>query len=118
MTASTLEPEVEANFLVVQGQQLRNDDDAQTVMSKPTSTLALATASTVIPTKLENIDSDKEPSDDDTRSQTLYATSVNEDDSDNRLSVVRLEDVASSSSPFECPYCWTIQTISNQHAWQ
>lgn len=109
---------VETNFLVVQGQQPRNDDDTQTVMSKPTSTLAPTAASTIIPATLENIERNEESSDDDTRSQTSYATSIGEDDSDNRLSVVRLEDVAPRGSPFECPYCWTIQTISNQHAWR
>ena len=118
VAASLPEPKVETNFLTVQGQHPQNDDDTRTVMSKPTSTLAPTTASTVIPAKLENINRNEEPSEDDTRSQTSYATSVSEDDSDNRLSVVRLEDIAPSGSPFECPYCWTIQTISNQHAWR
>jgi hypothetical protein len=98
-TRSLLEPKVETNFLAVQGQHPRNDDDTRTVMSKPTSTLAPTTASTVIPAKLENINRNEEASNDDTRSQTSFATSVSEDDSDNRLSVVRLEDVAPSGSP-------------------
>ncbi|KAH8749410.1 hypothetical protein F5882DRAFT_488661, partial [Hyaloscypha sp. PMI_1271] len=103
------------------GQPSKVADDAQTVISKPTSTLAPTTASTVIPAKLESAESLAkldEQGEDDTRSQTSYATSIGDDDCDNRLSVVRLEEVAGTSQSFECPYCWTIQRISNQQAWR
>lgn len=117
---STSKPETASTFLAVQGKQPVLHDDTQTVISRPTSTLAPTTASTVnaarleAAAKLENLIEDE----DDNRSQTSYATSVGEDDSENRLSVVRLEEVAGTAQSFECPYCWTILRISNQHAWR
>lgn len=120
-TEAKLEPKMNPTFLATQGQPSKVADDAQTVISRPTSTLAPTTASTVIPAKLESAESLAkldEQGEDDTRSQTSYATSIGDDDCDNRLSVVRLEEVAGTSQSFECPYCWTIQRISNQQAWR
>ncbi|KAH8805202.1 hypothetical protein F5884DRAFT_885273 [Xylogone sp. PMI_703] len=115
------ESKISTTFLAVQRQQDSVPYDAQTVISRPTSTLASTTASTVIPAQLEStehLDKLEEQNEDDNRSQTSYATSVGEDDSDSRLSVVRLEEVAGTGQSFECPYCWTIQRIKNQQAWR
>ncbi|CAG8974901.1 hypothetical protein HYALB_00006684 [Hymenoscyphus albidus] len=106
--------------LAVQEQNTTTHDDAQTVISRPTSTLAPTTASTVIATKLESamrLGDVEEEAEDDNRSQTSYASSVGEDESDNRLSIIRLEEVAGTFESFECPYCWTIQKINNQRSW-
>jgi hypothetical protein len=114
-------PTMGTTFLAIQGQKSDVVHDAQTVISKPSSTLAPTTASTVIPAELESTESLEkleQQNEDDSRSQTSYATSVGEDDRDNRLSVVRLEDVAGTAQSFECPYCWTIQRINSQHSWQ
>lgn len=124
-TEARPDSETKAAFLAVQNQKVEAGEDAQTVISRPTSTLAPTTSSTVIPAKLERpetLEKLDEQNDDDTRSQTSYATSVGDDDSDNRLSVRRLEEVleevAGTTQSFECPYCWTIQKINNQHAWR
>jgi hypothetical protein len=109
------EPKIETSFLAAQAQQ-SHQDETRTVISKPASTLAPTTASTVIPARLESAEREEEQSDDN-RSHTSYATSVDERNGDDRLSVVPLEDVSPNGAPFECPYCWTIQIITNQRAW-
>lgn len=118
-TSETL-PELEMGnaFLTVKGQQIEVISDAQTVVSRPTSTLAPTTASSVVPAKFEHLGNLEEQDEDENRSQTSYATSVNEDETDNRLSVVALEEVAGTAQSFECPYCWTIQRTSNQRTWR
>jgi hypothetical protein len=119
---ATLEPTTNPDFLTPQVQESKVSDDVQTVISRPTSTLAPTTASTVIPARLEIAGSQirlDEQDEDDNRSQTSYATSIGEDDDgENRLSVVRLEQVVGTAQSFECPYCWTIQKMSNQQAWR
>jgi len=108
--------------LEVPGQQAStNIDDQKSVISKPASTLAPTFASTVIPAKLESGETMLklgEEADDDAQSQTSYATSMADDDSENLLSVMRLEEVAQPGQPFECPYCWTIQKFSRHHTWR
>jgi hypothetical protein len=112
VTEAMPDSETRAAFLAVQNQKFETSGDAQTVVSRPTSTLAPTTSSTVVPAKLERaeiLETLNEQNDDDTRSQTSYATSVREDDSDNRLSVRLLEEVleevARTRQSFECPYC-------------
>jgi hypothetical protein len=117
-TEALSEPKMGSTYLAVQGQQSEVVSDAQTVVSRPTSTLAPTIASTVVPAKFDHLEKLEEQNEDDNRSQTSYATSVNEDENDNRLSVVRLEEIAGNTQSFECPYCWTIQRINNQHAWR
>ncbi|CAG8954756.1 hypothetical protein HYFRA_00004681 [Hymenoscyphus fraxineus] len=117
----TPEPIIGSTSLTVQKQNSTSHDDAQTVISRPTSTLAPTTASTVIATKLESamrLGDVEEEAENDNRSQTSYATSIGEDESDNRLSIIRLEEVAGTAESFECPYCWTIQKINNQRSWR
>lgn len=52
------------------------------------------------------------------QSQTSYATSVDEDKSATRLTVIPLENVTKGMPHFECPYCWQIQGIKTQKAWK
>lgn len=95
--------------------------DAHTTTSKSASTLAPTTASSIVPGKLgaaENLESTDMLKDNDNQSQISYATSIGAGDSKSRLTVVPLEDVAGTAEDFECPYCWTIQRISNQNAWR
>jgi hypothetical protein len=120
-TERILEPNNPIQLLALQGQKPHLIDDDQTMISKPTSILAPTIASTVVPDKLNNSNNlgrVEEEYEDDNRSQTSYAASVADDDSNNRLCVIRLDDVATAGQSFECPYCWTIQKISRQDAWQ
>lgn len=117
-TEALSKPKTSSTLLAVQEQQPKVVSDTQTVVSRPTSTLAPTTASTVVPTKFDHLEKLEEENEDDNRSQTSYATSVDEDENDNRLSVVRLEEVAGTAQSFECPYCWTIQRNNNQPAWR
>jgi hypothetical protein len=93
-------------------------DDSQTQSSRQEkSTLAQTTASTVLPTRLEDavdiLDALETPSGDmDNQSVTSFASSVGEGDESSMLSVVPLEDIATPGKNFECPYCWTIQKFS------
>jgi len=112
------EPKPDTAFLAVDGQQSAVVSDARTVISRPASTLAPTTASTVVPAKLGQLERLEEQIEDDNRSQTSYATSVNDDEDENRLAIISLEEVAGTAQSFECPYCWTIQRTSNQHAWR
>ncbi|KAM3550098.1 hypothetical protein ARSEF4850_008512 [Beauveria asiatica] len=110
-------------LLNVHGKQpLQRTDDTKSQVSKQPSTLAPTTATTVIPSRLETSDLlgrlDEEPNDRDSRSVTSYASSVGEDEEDNRLSVVQFQEVATPNEPFECPYCWTIQQFNGHHAWK
>lgn len=114
-------PEQNTTDIFLQDQQPRIEGDTQTVISNTRSTLAPTTASTVNPVKLENSDTMETPEgqdDGDSQSQISYATSVGESNSDNRLTVIRLEEVARVGQLFECPYCWTIQKFSHQHGWR
>jgi hypothetical protein len=120
-TELPLEPNSGTTFLAVHGQQTQHVDGDRTVISKPTSTLASTTASTMILAKLENSESQEtleEQNDDDDRSRTSYATSLGEDGSDDRLSVIHLQDIATPGQSFECPYCWTIQKFNYHYAWR
>lgn len=89
--------------------------DAQSAFSKPTSTLAPTQASTLL---LTNDPLPLEEFREDTKSQTSYATSNNEDSSSSTLDVIKLEEVSRGLSHFECPYCWQIQTSKTQKAWK
>jgi hypothetical protein len=118
-SADSSELKFGTDLLEVQDQQSRLFND-ETATSKPTSTLASTTASTIDPTNLdadglERLEDENEADD---RSQTSYATSVGEDDNDNKLRVVHLEEVAIPRQWFECPYCWTIQRFSHHNSWR
>jgi hypothetical protein len=98
------ESPVTPRFLDVQAPTIR-DEEAMTIVSRMTSTLASTTATTVIPANLNDMNNVEDTCFDDSRTQTSYATSIAEDEAPSRLSVVRLEEVRQSAGPFECPYC-------------
>lgn len=89
--------------------------DTRTVLSKPISTLAPTQASSLL--LKTDIAPDPEP-EEDTQSQTSYATSVGQDEEGTKLQVVPLETVSNGLPNFECPYCWQIQTIKTQKSWK
>ncbi len=102
------------------GSITRSQNEAGTVNSVPTSALATTVASTLEPSRLEVSGGLAESDADnlsDSYSQTSYATSVHEDMSGSRLHTPLLNDIT-NVSPFECPYCWTIQDISSEKAWR
>jgi hypothetical protein len=104
-------------LLVAHGHTPRLDTDTQTIMSKPTSSLAPTTASTMIEAKVQSIEEVEELFDDN-QSQSSYATSIGKYGDDSRMAVIRLDSVSQTGLPFECPYCWQIQRIGNQRAWK
>jgi hypothetical protein len=89
--------------------------DGRSVVSKPPSTLAVTQASTLLLTSNVNVEEELEQ---DSQSQTSYATSVEEESSDIKLHVIPLEDVAKGALHFECTYCWQIQAFKTQKAWK
>ena len=98
----------------VRDQQSSKDAKSYAAGSKPPSTLALTTASTLVPTKLDTVE---EESDGD-RSETSYATSVGDDSSSYKLRVPPPPEESDKGNHFECPYCRSIQTIKSLHSWR
>lgn len=78
------------------------------------STLAITTASTLNVAALEVLDEGS----DEAQSQISYATSMGEDNSGDYLRVPPIPEDANSGLLFECPYCWTVQTIKSRRAWK
>jgi hypothetical protein len=113
-----LEPELDATTIGGNDPRGTRNDEVMTFISGLTGTLAPTTATTLIPTRLEALQETEDVIDDDSRSQTSYATSGVEDDEINHMTVIRLEEVRRTAAPFECPYCWSIQTVNNQRAWR
>jgi ankyrin repeat protein len=87
---------------------------AESVSGKPPSTLDRTTASTLVITKLEEIDNVSETA----QTETSFATSLADDDEHKVIEVIPLSKVRKDNAAFECPYCWTIQTIKKQSAWK
>ncbi|CAG8950267.1 hypothetical protein HYFRA_00006759 [Hymenoscyphus fraxineus] len=91
------------------------DLDTRTVLSRPMSTLAPTQASTLLLSTEITPDPELE---EDSQSQTSYATSIGQDEEGTKLQVLPLETVSKGSPIFECPYCWQIQTIKTQNSWR
>ena len=81
---------------------------------RPPSSFAITTASTLVVKTFESL----EEFPDEVQSQTSYATSINEDESGDRLRVPPLPNEAVRGLPFECPYCWAPQLIKTRRAWK
>ena len=82
--------------------------------------LAPTDASTLQPSRLKSVENlaDMGAEEfDDHRSQTSYATSVQDDNGGSILKPPRLQEIT-QVFPFECPYCWTIQDIKNERTWR
>ncbi|KAF2110629.1 hypothetical protein BDV96DRAFT_196367 [Lophiotrema nucula] len=88
--------------------------NSQAAETNLTSTLAPTTASTL---HLKDIDV-LEPESQDDQSVTSYAMSLGEDGDDSHLQVPRLADISRGSATFECPLCWTIQSIKRESSWR
>lgn len=86
----------------------------QTSTTKPTSTLALTAASTLLLPLIEMREIDVS----DNHSQTSYAISLGEDEENLHLRLPLLSDISKGASTFECPLCWTIQSIKNEISWR
>ncbi|KAF2786116.1 hypothetical protein K505DRAFT_290268 [Melanomma pulvis-pyrius CBS 109.77] len=86
----------------------------RTNLTKPTSTLAPTTASTLLPLDVQVQEKDFP----DDQSQTSYAFSLGDDDDESHLHLPRLSDVAKGTFPFECPLCWTIQNTTRESSWK
>jgi hypothetical protein len=85
-------------------------------LSKPTSTLAPTQASTLLMLNPGQTLDEEPPNE--VQSHTSYATSYEEDSSNNNLHVAALEDISKGLKHFECPYCFQIQSITTQKAWK
>jgi len=84
------------------------------VSSRPPSTLAMTNASTLNVAALRSLDEIS----DEAQSQTSYATSLGADEDSVYLRVPTVPESAKSGLPFECHYCWTIQTVANSRTWK
>lgn len=89
-------------------------EQSRTAYTTPTSILASTAASTLHLTGI--LPQDKDIQDD--VSQTSYALSLGEDNGDSHLQLPRLVDVSNGETTFECPLCWTIQSMYKETAWK
>lgn len=87
--------------------------NAKTIRSRPVSTLAPTAASTLLlpDAPVANIDVD------DDQSQTSFAISFGENENEEVLKLPRLSDVSNGQISFECPLCWTMQSIQTENSW-
>ncbi|KAH7396984.1 hypothetical protein DE146DRAFT_756667 [Phaeosphaeria sp. MPI-PUGE-AT-0046c] len=86
----------------------------RTNTSRPTTTLADTTASTLFLQEATHGDRDFQ----DDQSQTSFAFSAPDEDDGSRMKLPRLSEVAKGQSSFECPFCWTMQTFRKEKAWK
>jgi tetratricopeptide (TPR) repeat protein len=86
----------------------------KTNLTKPTSTLAPTTASTLLAEKIAIYEEDL----DDNQSRTSYAVSLGEDDHESHLRLPSLSEVSKDATTFECPFCWTVQDIQKDSTWR
>lgn len=54
----------------------------------------------------------------DDQSQTSFAVSLIEDTGKSQLQLPSLLDVSGGATSFECPFCWTIQSIRKESTWR
>lgn len=90
--------------------------EGRVVQSKYPSTLAPTQASTLLLTG--NFLLPEDHLNDETYSQTSYATSTEQDFGDHKLDVVPLATVSQGLTNFECPYCWQVPNIKSQSSWR
>jgi hypothetical protein len=87
---------------------------ARTNTSKPVTTLADTTASTLFLQEATQVDVEFC----DNQSQTSFAFSQGGEENQERLQLPRISEVSNRQASFECPFCWTIQTIRRESAWR
>jgi hypothetical protein len=93
---------------------LAGSQAARTNTSKPVTTLADTTASTLFLQEATQVDVDFR----DNQSQTSFAFSQGGEENQDSLQLPRLSEVSNKQASFECPLCWTIQTIRRESAWR
>lgn len=78
------------------------------------SILALTTASTLLPARLEETEQLSE----DALSQTSHGSPTGDDDNPEGLRVPPAPEEASGGRHFECPYCCGIQSVKGRRSWK
>ena len=93
-------------------QQWKQDTGSPISAARPATTLAPTNASTLLPSKLEDmgLTSDEE------QSITSFATSIEQNDENIRI--VALSHVSKGRFPFECSYCWQIVRTRHERSWK
>ncbi|KAH4061772.1 hypothetical protein HBH50_214750 [Parastagonospora nodorum] len=100
--------EVPKALLQAQSQAARTSD------SRPVTTVADTTASTLFLQETPQIEMDFR----DDQSQTSFAFSNGGEESQDKIKLPRLSEVAKGQASFECPFCWTMQAIRKENAWR
>jgi len=100
--------EVPKAFLQAQSQAARTSN------SRPVTTVADTTASTLFLQETPQIDVDFR----DDQSQTSFALSKGGEEGEDKIQLPRLSEVAKGQASFECPFCWTIQAIRREKFWK
>ncbi|EAT78284.2 hypothetical protein SNOG_14413 [Parastagonospora nodorum SN15] len=100
--------EVPKAFLQAQSQAARTSN------SRPLTTVADTTASTLFLQETPQIEMDFR----DDQSQTSFAFSKGGEESQDKIQLPRLSEVAKGQASFECPFCWTMQAIRKESAWR
>ncbi|KAH0545417.1 hypothetical protein FGG08_000558 [Glutinoglossum americanum] len=104
---------------VVQGDgadRLTQRQSSREAKSRATNPTATTTLVQTIASSLYNPDKVEENSDAD-QSVTSYATSIGEGDN-TTIRVPPPPEASADEMPFECPYCFTIQTLKGTHSWK
>ncbi|KAF2241838.1 hypothetical protein BU26DRAFT_407990, partial [Trematosphaeria pertusa] len=94
--------------------QLKQLRTGKTKANRPESTLSATVASTL---RLTDITMSQQDFQEDL-SQTSYAQSIVEGGTESRLELPRLSDVSKGAETFECPFCFTIQSIQKEGSWR
>ena len=96
-----------------------NRTESQIPGSEPQSTSHSQLASTKATTYVANPNDDildiRSTAD---RSETSYETSILEDDSDTMRQIPEPPKESENGMPFECPYCFTIQSVKTSKHWR
>jgi hypothetical protein len=87
---------------------------ARTNNSRPVTTLADTTASTLFLQEASQVEMDFR----DNQSQTSFAFSKGGEEYQDRIELPRLSEISKGHASFECPFCWTIQAIRRENTWR
>jgi hypothetical protein len=101
-------------FHPTQVDDTRASQTASTKSTRITSTLAPTSASTLLLVDGPIAESDIP----DDHSQTSYTLSLGENDQEGRPQLPSLHDVSRGQASFECPFCWTMQSIRKESTWR
>lgn len=105
--------EAPSRMLITQMQQ-RNKQWKKGLEIQAPSPLDSIVASTLDATLLDKTD----VLSDENVSQTSFATSLGEDSGSYRRRIPPIPEEAARGMPFQCPYCWGIQIVKDEHSWR